>query len=66
MIIPQNIVLSGGSTMFKDFGRRLQQDLKMIVDRRIQTSETASGAHMRVSQPPILAPSNSSLTYFPS
>lgn len=43
----KNIVLSGGSTMFKDFGRRLQQDLKQIVDRRIQTSETASGAHMR-------------------
>ena len=24
----KNIVLSGGSTMFKDFGRRLQRDLK--------------------------------------
>lgn len=45
----QNIVLSGGSTMFKDFGRRLQQDLKLLVDRRIQTSETASGAHIKVS-----------------
>ncbi|KAF8307343.1 Actin/actin-like protein [Clavulina sp. PMI_390] len=40
----KNIVLSGGSTMFKDFGRRLQQDLKLIVDRRIESSETKSGS----------------------
>ena len=31
----KNIVLSGGSTMFKDFGRRLQRDLKKRVDGRI-------------------------------
>ena len=30
----KNIVLSGGSTMFKDFGRRLQRDIKRIVDDR--------------------------------
>lgn len=36
--------------MFKDFGRRLQQDLKQIVDHRVQSSEIASGAHMRVSR----------------
>ena len=34
--------------MFKDFGRRLQQDLKLLVDRRIQSSETMSGALMKV------------------
>ena len=38
----QNIVLSGGSTMFKDFGRRLQRDVKRVVDRRIKASEALS------------------------
>ncbi|CAR21899.1 Actin-related protein 3 [Lachancea thermotolerans] len=38
-----NIVLSGGSTMFKDFGRRLQRDLKGIVNNRIALSEHLSG-----------------------
>ena len=33
-----NIVLSGGSTMFKDFGRRLQRDIKKRVDARYQTN----------------------------
>ena len=36
--------------MFKDFGRRLQRDVKHIVDGRIANSETASGSHMRVSR----------------
>jgi len=40
----KSIVLSGGSTMFKDFGRRLQQDLRVLVDQRIQASEKASGS----------------------
>ncbi|KQJ94937.1 hypothetical protein BRADI_3g14230v3 [Brachypodium distachyon] len=31
----KNIVLSGGSTMFKDFHRRLQNNLKKIVDERV-------------------------------
>jgi hypothetical protein len=44
----QNIVLSGGSTMYKDFGKRLQRDIKQIVDGRIAKSEAASGGHMRV------------------
>lgn len=44
-----NIVLSGGSTMFDHFGRRLQRDLKGIVDQRIASSELASGSHMRSS-----------------
>lgn len=30
-----NIVLSGGSTLFKDFSKRLQRDLGTIVDRRL-------------------------------
>ncbi|KAF8339760.1 actin family [Cantharellus anzutake] len=40
----KSIVLSGGSTMFKDFGRRLQQDIRILVDQRIQASERASGS----------------------
>lgn len=32
----KNIVLSGGSTLFKDFGRRLQRDLKKRVDTRME------------------------------
>lgn len=31
-----NIVLSGGSTLFKDFSKRLQRDLRSIVDKRLQ------------------------------
>lgn len=31
-----NIVLSGGSTMFKDFYRRLERDVKTITDKRIE------------------------------
>ncbi|KAI9105854.1 actin family [Phlyctochytrium arcticum] len=42
----KNIVLSGGSTMFKDFGRRLQRDIKKIVDGRIKHYESVSQANM--------------------
>ncbi|CAI8618880.1 unnamed protein product [Vicia faba] len=35
----KNIVLSGGSTMFKDFHRRLQRDIKKIVDARVLAAE---------------------------
>jgi actin-related protein 3 len=35
--------------MFKDFGRRLQRDIKAIVDGRIAGSEERSGGHIRVS-----------------
>ena len=31
-----NIVLSGGSTLFKDFSKRLQRDLRSIVDSRLE------------------------------
>lgn len=34
----KNIVLSGGSTMFKDFDRRLQRDIKKRVDKRMQVN----------------------------
>lgn len=43
----KNIVLSGGSTMFKDFGRRLQRDVKKAVDRRIEISEKLSGGRIK-------------------
>jgi actin-related protein 3 len=39
----KNIVLSGGSTLYKDFGRRLQRDIKHLVDNRIRASEQRSG-----------------------
>lgn len=42
-----NVVLSGGSTMFKDFGRRLQRDLKRIVDYRLKLSEDLSGGRLK-------------------
>ncbi|PVU98859.1 hypothetical protein BB559_001198 [Furculomyces boomerangus] len=47
----KNIVLSGGSTMFKDFGRRLQRDIKRLVDGRISESETLS--HNNIKAKPI-------------
>jgi actin-related protein 3 len=43
----KNVVLSGGSTMFKDFGRRLQRDLKRFVDYRIKRSEELSGGKIK-------------------
>merc|ERR1711916_113788 len=42
-----NIVLSGGSTMFKDFGRRLQRDVKRAQDRRQEISERMSGGKIK-------------------
>ncbi|ESO08199.1 hypothetical protein HELRODRAFT_185429 [Helobdella robusta] len=43
----KNVVLSGGSTMFKDFGRRLQRDLKRIVENRLKISEELSGGTLK-------------------
>jgi len=43
----KNIVLSGGSTMFKDFGKRLQRDIKRSVDWRIKRSEELSGGKLK-------------------
>eukprot|EP01129_Flabellula_baltica_P014682 TRINITY_DN70_c0_g1_i2.p1 TRINITY_DN70_c0_g1~~TRINITY_DN70_c0_g1_i2.p1 ORF type:complete len:418 (+),score=120.46 TRINITY_DN70_c0_g1_i2:17-1270(+) len=39
----KNVVLSGGSTMFKDFGRRLQRDLKHKTKARQEQSERLFG-----------------------
>uniref|UniRef100_A0A8V1A2I2 Actin related protein 3B n=1 Tax=Gallus gallus TaxID=9031 RepID=A0A8V1A2I2_CHICK len=44
---PLNVVLSGGSTMFRDFGRRLQRDLKRVVDARLRLSEELSGGRIK-------------------
>lgn len=44
----QNVVLSGGSTMFRDFGRRLQRDIKRAVDARLKLSEQLSGGRIKV------------------
>ncbi|KAK1885596.1 Actin-related protein 3B [Dissostichus eleginoides] len=43
----KNIVLSGGSTMFRDFGRRVQRDLKRVVDARLKFSEELSGGRLK-------------------
>ncbi|XP_054582440.1 actin-related protein 3B isoform X7 [Eptesicus fuscus] len=45
--IPVNVVLSGGSTMFRDFGRRLQRDLKRVVDARLRLSQELSGGRIK-------------------
>merc|ERR1719273_1296269 len=42
-----NIVLSGGSTMFKDFGRRLERDLRRSVDARLKITEQLSGGRIK-------------------
>lgn len=43
----KNIVLSGGSTMIKDFSRRLQRDLKKIVDARLLAYEARVGGDVK-------------------
>ncbi|KAL4222812.1 Actin-related protein 3B [Mactra antiquata] len=43
----KNIVLSGGSTMFKDFGRKLQRDVKRVVDARLKISEEISQGRIK-------------------
>jgi len=39
----KNIVLSGGSTMYKDFSKRIQRDIKKFVDKRQEVSVALSG-----------------------
>lgn len=34
--------------MFRDFGRRLQRDLKRVVDSRLKLSEELSGGSIKV------------------
>ncbi|KAK4780767.1 hypothetical protein SAY87_016873 [Trapa incisa] len=43
----KNIVLSGGSTMFKGFHKRLKRDLKKIVDVRVLASEARLGGEIK-------------------
>lgn len=38
----RNIVLSGGSTMFRDFDRRLKRDIQHLVNARLKTSYSLS------------------------
>lgn len=38
----KNIVLSGGSTMYKDFGRRLQRDISKLVNGRLERNWAAN------------------------
>ena len=45
----KNIVLSGGTTMFKDFGRRLHKGIKKIVDQRMDANIKKLGALKNVS-----------------
>jgi actin-related protein len=44
----KNVVLSGGSTMFKDFGKRLKRDVQRVVDNRLKASEKLSGGKLKV------------------
>jgi len=39
----RNIVLSGGSTMFKDLGKRLERDIRKSVDGRLKVTEALTG-----------------------
>uniref|UniRef100_A0A914W5J9 Actin-related protein 3 n=1 Tax=Plectus sambesii TaxID=2011161 RepID=A0A914W5J9_9BILA len=43
----ENIVLSGGSTMFKDFARRMQRDIKRVSDNRLAICEQLSGGRLK-------------------
>jgi len=54
----KNIVLSGGTTMFKDFGRRLQRDIKRNVDNRMNANiarlAAASSVLSKAAPPPAI------------
>ncbi|KAK2153633.1 hypothetical protein LSH36_291g08063 [Paralvinella palmiformis] len=43
----KNIVLSGGSTMFRDFGKKIQRDVRRLVDARLRLSEELSGGRLK-------------------
>lgn len=44
----KNIVLSGGSTMFNNFHKRLQGDIKKSVEERLKITEELSGNRIKV------------------
>jgi actin-related protein 3 len=51
----RNVVLSGGTTMFKDFGRRLERDIKKIVDNRMNENiHRLGGLVQRNGAPPAI------------
>jgi actin-related protein 3 len=43
----KNIVLSGGSTMFKDFDKRLQRDVTKLCTSRLKATEKLSGGAIK-------------------
>ncbi|KAJ3413631.1 Actin- protein 3 [Chytridiales sp. JEL 0842] len=45
-VVDQNIVLSGGSTMFKDFNRRLEKDIKRMTSARLNSSVLTASASL--------------------
>ncbi|KAI8871152.1 putative ARP3-actin related protein [Ramicandelaber brevisporus] len=51
----KNIVLSGGSTMFRNFNNRLQRDIKRIVDARQRLSEQRAATSSRFGLAPGVA-----------
>lgn len=50
----KNIVLSGGTTMFKDFGKRLQRDIKRLVDCRMNANIARLGNLVHSAPPPAI------------
>ncbi|KAJ3195031.1 Actin- protein 3 [Irineochytrium annulatum] len=46
----KNIVLSGGSTMFKDFSRRLEKDIKRLTSSRLVSSASAAVQTLNASE----------------
>jgi len=48
LAIKQNIVLSGGSTLYQHFGQRLKRDIKQLVGRRLEAGMIASGSTQKV------------------
>jgi len=40
--------------MFKDFGKRLQRDVKRVVDQRLKISAELSGGKLKVCYPLVL------------
>ncbi|KAG9394225.1 Actin-related protein [Carpediemonas membranifera] len=45
-----NIVLSGGSTMFQNFSKRLQRDIKKLANDRIKYSHEVSGGRIPLAE----------------
>lgn len=48
----KNVVLSGGTTLFKDFGRRLERDIKRNVDNRMRDNISKLSSLVAAAGPP--------------